>query len=523
MDNELEGRPGNPRLLAAVSCQGAALASALPILLFRRADIAERLDRLGAITAEAALLGAVAVLVALVVPRLRDKLPAGITLMLGGLVTAVGLGLMAWTIELALFIIGGVLMAAGAAPGLVAHRILLTTDARPADRFRTMSWYWGAVAAGASWPLVVLIFGEVGYDTLLWASAALMLVAALWVGRHALAHDEDQEAEVTVARLDVPWARRSYGAAFAVGAVVIGGADAAQSLLLGEWQRSAAQNAAVLAAGTGAAALICLFGPWYHRLHRLGGSRRSDAIGTQLLIAGTLIFLGGLSFTYIGLVVCWLFAGGAIALAAAGLDAAVFPALAPAVRRSVSARQVFWAGAGGLAGFKTGAEGGEFDGDSRAFLNLHPGVNDTAKRLDGLRISLLITVCSATGQGRLTQHVVGKTIMPEAVRHTAPQRLVNSAPHDELIRHDFHSRFQRRAQHRLFEPAEQFAQQVQRCRGISLSGIKELSRQHQSPGRRVHEQGVILPQVLFPIGGFQPVGNQCIRGAGIGYPQQRLG
>ena len=356
MVKEPEGRPGNPRLLAAVSWQGAALASPLPILLFRRAEIAERLDRLGALTGEAALLGAVAVVAALVVPRLRHKLPAGMLLMLGGLVAAVGLGLMAWTIELTLFTVGGVLLAAGAAPGLVVHRVLLTTDVRPADRFRTMSWYWGAVAVGVSWPLLVRTFSAVGYETMLWISAALSLVSALLVGRHALAHDEDQEVEVTVARVDVPWARRSYGAAFAVGAVVIGGADAAQSLLLGEWQRSAAQNAAVLAVGSGAAALISLFGPWYHRLHRLGGSRRSDAIGTQLLIAGALIFLGGLSFTYIGLVVCWLFAGGAIAMAAAGLDAAVFPALAPAVRRSVSARQVVWVGAGGLVGALVNAQ-----------------------------------------------------------------------------------------------------------------------------------------------------------------------
>ena len=350
MDNEAEGRPGNPRLLAAVAWQGAAIASSLPALLFWREEIAERLDRLGAVTGETALLGAVAVVAALAVPLLRDKLPAGAMLMLGGLAAAVGLGLMAWTVELTLFTIGGVLLALGAAPGLVAHRILLATDARPADRFRTMSWYWAAVAVGASWPLLVRIFTPVDYETILWISSALMLVGALLIGRHALAHDEDQEVEDTVSRTDVPWARRSYGAAFAVGAVVIGGADAAQSLLLGEWQRSVAQNAAVLAAGSGAAALICLFGPWYHRLHRLTGSRRSDAIGTQLLIAGVLVFLGGLSFTYIGLVVCWLFAGGAIALAASGLDAAVFPSLAPSVRRGVSARQMLWAGAGGLAG-----------------------------------------------------------------------------------------------------------------------------------------------------------------------------
>ena len=348
MDNEHRGRPGNPGLLIALSLQGAAVTSPLPVLLFRRTEIAERLDRVGALVGEMALLGAVAVVVALLVPRLRDRLPAGVVLMLGGLLAAVGLALMAWTVELALFTVGGVLLAVGAAPALVVHRILLATAARPADRFRTSSWYWAAVATGASWPLLVRVFGSVSYETVLWVAAALMLVGALRVGRHALAHDEDHEVEYTVARTDVPWARRSYGAAFAVGAVVIGGADAAQSLLLGEWQRSPVQNAAVLAAGTGAAALISGFGPWYHRLHRLIGGRRADAVGTLLLVAGLLVLLGGVSFTYIGLVVCWLVAGGAIGLAAAGLDAAVFAALAPAVRRAVAARQVLWAGLGAL-------------------------------------------------------------------------------------------------------------------------------------------------------------------------------
>ena len=350
MDNESEGRPGSPRLLTAVCGQGAALASPLPVLLFQRDDIADRLNRLGAFTGESALLGAVAVVTALAVPRLRDKLPAGLTLVLGGLVAAIGLGLMAWTVELTLFTVGGVLLAGGAAPGLGIHRVLLATDARPADRFRTMSWYWASVAAGASWPLVADMFTPVPHQTVLWVSAALMAGGALLMGRHCLVHDEDHEVEVTVARIDVPWARRSCGAAFAVGALVIGGADAAQSLLLGEWQRSAAQNAAVLAAGSGAAAAISLFGPWYHRLHRLTGSRRSDAIGTQLLVGGIGVFLGSISFTYIGLVVCWLIAGGAIALAAAGLDAAAFAALAPEVRRTVAARQVLWVGLGGLVG-----------------------------------------------------------------------------------------------------------------------------------------------------------------------------
>ena len=343
------GVPGDPRLLVAVAGQGAALASALPVLLFRREEIAERVGVLGAVVGEAALIGAAAVVAAMVVPRLRSVLPAGILLTLAGLVAAAGLAVMARTTDVAVFTVGGFMLAAGAAPGLVIHRLLLTTDARQADRFRTLSWYWAAVAAGACWPLAARVLAPVAYSTVLWAAAALALVSAVLVARHALAHDNDLEVEPTVARMDVPWARRSYGAALAVGAVAVGGADPAQSLLLGEWQRSQVQNAAVLAAGVGAAALISAFGPWYHRLHRLTGGRRADAVGTQLLVGGVLVLLGAVSFTYIGLVACWFVAGGAIALALAGLDAAVFSGLAPELRRPVAARQVRWAGAGALA------------------------------------------------------------------------------------------------------------------------------------------------------------------------------
>ena len=346
---EQRGRPGNPRLLVAVAVQGAALATALPVLLFRREEIAERLGVVGAVAGEAALIGAAAVVAALVVPRLRSVLPAGILLTLAGLLAAAGLAVMARTTGIAVFTAGGIMLAAGTAPGLVLHRLLLAADARQADRFRTLSWYWAAVAAGACWPLAARVLAPLSYGSVLWAGAGLALAGAVLTARHALAHDDDLEVQPTVARTDVPWARRSYGAALAVGASAVGGADPAQSLLLGEWQRSPAQNAAVLAAGAAAAALISALGPWYHRLHRLAGGRRADAVGTQLLVAGLLVLLGAVSFTYIGLVACWFVAGGAVALALTGLDAAVFAGIAPELRRAVAARQVLWAAAGALA------------------------------------------------------------------------------------------------------------------------------------------------------------------------------
>ncbi len=344
------GSPGDPGRLAVICCQGAALVSPLPVLLFWRAETAERLRLVGALTPEMTLLGVVALIAALAVPRFRDKLPAGVLLVFGGLMAAFGLALMAWTVEPVMFVSGGVLLSVGVAPGLVTHRILLATDASPVDRFRALSWYWAAVAAGAAWPLALRALVSIGIGTLLWVCSAVMLGTTLLIGwRHSLIHDEDHEVEATVARTDVPWALRAYAAAFAGGVLVIAGAAPAQSLLLGEWQRSNTQTALVLLAGAGAGALINMAGPWYHRLHRLVGGSRADAIGTQLLVAGLLVLLGGLSFTYIGLVACWLVAGGALSLAATGLDAAVFTTLAPGIRRTVAARQVLWAGIGAMA------------------------------------------------------------------------------------------------------------------------------------------------------------------------------
>lgn len=326
------------------------MASPVSVVALRRRDLADRLDVIGGLVGETALIAVIAVIAAQLVPRLRSVLPAGVMLALGGTVAAVGLALMAWTIELTLFVVGGSLFAVGIAPAMVTHRVVLATDGAVADRLRTMSWYWAALAVGVAWPLGVGIFTELAPDTTLWIGSGLVAAASAAMLRFARVHDEDLAVDHAVTRLDTPWPRRSIAAAFGVGTLMFGAADAAQDLLLGEWQRSSTQNSAVLAAGLAAAALISWFGPWYHRLHRLDSERRADAIGIQLVVAGFLAFLGALSFTYIGLVVCWMIAGAALGLAAAGLDTAAIPPVAPERRRTVAAHQVAAASIGALAG-----------------------------------------------------------------------------------------------------------------------------------------------------------------------------
>ncbi len=328
---------------------GAATVSPLTILLFWRAETAARLDLVGTIVGEATIIGAVAAFAVSVLPRARGFLPAGSTLVVGGAVSAFGLGLMAWTIESSLFAVGGVMLAVGVGPAIVLPRVLLSITEREANRFRTLSLYWCAVSLGAAWPLVTRMISDPAESSLYWGCCALMAVAAVAMAPHIGSHDSDVETELVVHRLDVPWIRRSVAAALAAGVVVVGGANPALSLLVGEWQRGPSQTAAVLAAAPCAALVIGLVGPWYHSLDRLRGGRRADAIGIQLAAGGLLVFIGGLSFTYIGLIVSWLVAGGSLVLAAAGLDAATFPAVPPSLRRQVGVRQVWAFALGGVS------------------------------------------------------------------------------------------------------------------------------------------------------------------------------
>lgn len=150
---------------------------------------------------------------------------------------------------------------------------------------------------------------------------------------------------------DAPWARRSIAAGFGVGALFAGMAGSGHALLSGEWQRTPRGAAGVLAAGAAGAAVAVLFGRWFHRLDRRRGAARAEAAGFQMMVGGLLALLGAFSFTYIGLIVSWSMAAGALALAAVSLDAAAWAGLSPSARRSVAARQVvgFAGGAAAIA------------------------------------------------------------------------------------------------------------------------------------------------------------------------------
>ena len=328
-------------VLPAVALQALGVAATGSVLLFRRAETAVRLDLVGALEGELILIGLALVVGAILSVPIRRRVPAGLTLLLAAAMAAGGVALMAWTIELGLFVAGGLLFAVGAAPAVIIHRPLLSAATEVGSLYRSMAWYWAAVSAGLGLPLGLRILVEVSEAGLLWICFGPLVAAAVLLSPHVRADDDDSSDDSAAQEPDRIWPRRSYVVAAGLGLALVAGAEPAKDVLVSTWQRSPGQTAAVLGVGALAGVAAGAVGPWYHDLHRRQGSSRADAIGIQLVVAGSLIALGALSFTYIGLIVCWAIAGAAIALAATALDAAVFPAVQPNMRRPVALGQLF--------------------------------------------------------------------------------------------------------------------------------------------------------------------------------------
>ena len=253
--------------------------------------------------------------------------------------------------------------------------------------YARFNWYWTAVIVGGLCPLawamlwsadpaaVLRVAGTVaaagGLLTLLPPALSASSPPASAPGSSASSASDQSASAPSASGLavasgvvgagwisvpDAPWARRSIAAAVGVGALFAGVVGSGHALLSGEWQRTPRGAAGVLAAAAAGAAVAVLFGRWFHRLDRRRGAARASGAGFQMMVGGLMALLGALSFTYVGLVVAWSMAAGALALAAVGLDAAVWGGLSPSARRTVAARQVvgFAGGAAAAAALLAG-------------------------------------------------------------------------------------------------------------------------------------------------------------------------
>lgn len=290
---------------------------------------------------------------------------AGIGLWLAASVTVRG----AWTWGL-------VLTAAGFALAFALQRVLIAEDFQQESTgsewgagggealYARFNWYWTAVIVGCLCPLAWAMLWAADPDAVLRvagvaaATGGLLTLLVPAPGSLALSTSDRSAAASAsgssaspavgagtggvggISVPDAPWARRSIAAAFGVGALFAGMVGSGHALLSGEWQRTPRGAAGVLAAAAAGAAVAVLFGRWFHRLDRRRGAARAEAAGFQMMVGGLMALLGAFSFTYIGLIVSWSMAAGALVLAAVGLDAAAWAGLSPSARRTVAARQI---------------------------------------------------------------------------------------------------------------------------------------------------------------------------------------
>lgn len=267
--------------------------------------------------------------------------------------------------------------AAGFGPAIALHRLQIAESAEVLSarrlrwperdaggneaRFVLFSWYWTAVTLGSLGVFLASMVKPFGIAAVLRGAGVVAVVGGLLTLLRPLPCGDPAPDGLAVR--DAPWSRRSAAAAFGFGALFAGTASAGHALLAGEWQRTPEGAAGVLAATAGGAAVTVVLGRWFHRLGGRRGAGRAAASGHQLILGGGMALLGAFSFTYIGLIISWILAAGALVLAAVGLDAATWASFRPATRRVVAARQMlgFAAGIGAAVGLLAGPLAGRGD------------------------------------------------------------------------------------------------------------------------------------------------------------------
>ena len=355
---------------AAVGCVGA-------VLLLKRTDIASHLGLSGTLLPQTVTIGVLAAAAAAVSAWLfaraakrreratnrtgrREALAAGV----GSLLAGVALLLASVINHPAAWTAGAVAAVVGFAPALALHRPMLAEEVEAATEGSRRNWterdrgghpaqyaafsgYWAAALLGVLGAVLPLSFHPISPAATLagaGAAAAVGGLLSLWGTRRGLPAPVSDGISIA----DVPWAKRGLAATAGLGALIVGAAESSRGLLFEEWQRSPKGAFGVLSAVTAGAAATLLFGRWYHLLADRKGAERAGGVGLALAVGGGTALLGAFSFTYVGLISSWVIAGGALALAAAGLDAATWTSLRRDARRMISARQItaFSAGAG---------------------------------------------------------------------------------------------------------------------------------------------------------------------------------
>jgi len=127
------------------------------------------------------------------------------------------------------------------------------------------------------------------------------------------------------------------------------------------------------------------------------------------------------------------------------------------------------------------------------------------------------------GERGLAEHVEGIAVGRVFALARALERVLDGAPHHELVAHDAHRLAHREPDHRLAGAAHQPAQCADHVAARFIGQIDHMPGQHQAPGGGVDEQRIALAQMRVPVGLAELVADQAVGGAGVGDAQQRFG
>ncbi len=142
--------------------------------------------------------------------------------------------------------------------------------------------------------------------------------------------------------------------------------------------------------------------------------------------------------------------------------------------------------------------------------------------LDGGGVRIQVTARVRIRARAFAQHVEGAE-REIGFAGAALECLGDVAADDELAAHDAHRAAQRQPHHRLAQAPLERAEPAARIAADLRGQLDEAPRQHQPPGRGIHEQRVRAAGVCRPVAAGELLGDQPVGGLIVRDAQQRFG
>jgi len=146
-----------------------------------------------------------------------------------------------------------------------------------------------------------------------------------------------------------------------------------------------------------------------------------------------------------------------------------------------------------------------------------------AHGLDGARIGGMVAAGVRGRHGGLAQHVIGEAVTLRGPSLGEVERLADVAPEHELLAHDPHGVAHGLPDHRLARPGDEPLQRAGEPLLARTAEIDDAAREHEPPGRGVHDARIGGAQMPLPVAPGDLVGDEPVGGLAVGNAQQRFG